>query len=44
VMYNQKKYWILEVNSQPWFKTHYLPMEWKPRNVAWAILDLYFWK
>ena len=33
---------VLEVNSQPWFKTHYLPMEWKPRNVAWAILDLYF--
>lgn len=35
-------HWVLEANSQPWFKTHYLPMEWKPRNVAWAILDLYF--
>jgi cyanophycin synthetase len=38
----QNKYQILEINSQPWIKTHHLPMEWKPRNVAWAILDLYF--
>lgn len=46
IIYNpssqESKHRILEVNSQPWFKTHYLPMEWKPRNVAWAVLDLYF--
>ena len=46
VMYDasskKPNYRVLEVNSQPWFKTHYLPMEWKPRNVAGAILDLYF--
>jgi len=36
------EYWILEANSQAWIKTHHMPMEGKPRNVAWAILDLYF--
>lgn len=43
VIYNKdtKKYRVLEVNSQPWIKTHHLPMEWKARNVAGAILDLY---
>jgi len=39
---NKINFWILEANSQPWIKTHHLPMEWKSRNVAWAILDLYF--
>jgi D-alanine-D-alanine ligase-like ATP-grasp enzyme len=40
----KKEYRILEINCQPWIRTHHLPMEWKPRNVAWAILDLYFKK
>lgn len=44
IIYNKKtkQYRVLEVNSQPWIKTHHLPMEWKSRNVAGAILDLYF--
>ncbi|HMS91329.1 MAG TPA: ATP-grasp domain-containing protein [Candidatus Absconditabacterales bacterium] len=47
VIYNESptgdiNYRILEVNSQPGIRTHHLPMAGKPRNVAGAILDLYF--
>ncbi len=47
VIYNisssgEMDYRVLEVNSQPGIRTHHLPMWWKPRNAAWAILDLYF--
>lgn len=49
VIYNKSasgeiEYWILEINSQPGIRTHHMPMEGKSRNVAWAILDLYFGK
>jgi len=47
VIYNKSaageiEYRILEVNSQPGIRTHHMPMEGKSRNVAWAILNLYF--
>ena len=35
---------IIEVNNTPWFKMHHYPAIWKPRNVAWALLDSIFTK
>lgn len=36
-------YYILEINSNPWLKSHLNPLIWKPRNVVKDLMDMYFW-